>query len=107
MEDSTAAVKKIVKNHPTQQPYAELASLLATVRLAWRNEVMHPKGIYTAEEAESVLQSCKAYMLKLAEVLPMPAPAMSLPAIGPATPTITAVAQTPAGAIANLKPGSV
>jgi hypothetical protein len=38
--------------------YAEAASHLYNVKVAWRNEVMHPKQTYTFEEAEDDLRQC-------------------------------------------------
>lgn len=69
LEEADKAIKGIPKSDPTKAPLAELSALLSAVKLAWRNEVMHPKDSYTLEEAENVLQSTKAFMSKLVGVL--------------------------------------
>ncbi len=46
--------------------YAEASAHLQSVRLAWRNEVMHPKQTYTREEALVVFSATKAFMASLA-----------------------------------------
>jgi hypothetical protein len=42
---------------------------LYSVKLAWRNEVMHPKETYTLEEAENILRQVNIYMTELAEIV--------------------------------------
>ena len=49
--------------------YAKAAAHLENVKNAWRNNVMHPKASYTAEEAEEVFQAVKTYMQHLATIL--------------------------------------
>ena len=44
------------------------ASLYA-VKVAWRNEVMHPKETYTLEEAENLIRLVKGFMQQLAEIV--------------------------------------
>ena len=39
------------------------------MKLAWRNEVMHPKQTYTEEEALEVFAASKAFMRELASVV--------------------------------------
>lgn len=48
---------------------SELAANLYAVKLAWRNEVMHPKETYTEDEAVRVMEATKACMAELAEVV--------------------------------------
>lgn len=67
-------VNKVVKGleprkDPRAKAYAEAAAHLYNVKVAWRNEVMHPKETYTEEEAESILQNVKTFMVDLAELL--------------------------------------
>ena len=45
------------------------ASHLNTVRLAWRNEVMHPKQTYTQDEAREVYNACRSFLTDLAELV--------------------------------------
>jgi hypothetical protein len=52
-----------------QSKYAEVSGHLFTVKVAWRNPVMHPKATYTAEEAEDVFRSVKAFTIHLCSVI--------------------------------------
>jgi len=64
---------KAIKNLPTQDPltkqYAGISSNLYSVKVAWRNEVMHPKQTYTEEQALEVFAASRAFMRELASVL--------------------------------------
>jgi hypothetical protein len=51
------------------QAYAAVAAHLYNVKLAWRNEVMHPKATYTLEEAKSIFVAVKNYMDELVKVI--------------------------------------
>lgn len=70
-------VNKEVQNLPSRtsaqkkkkSSYAEAAAHLQSVRLAWRNEVMHPKQTYTRQEAFEVFNATKVFMAYLAGVL--------------------------------------
>ena len=42
---------------------------LNTVRIAWRNEVMHPKQSYSRDEALSIFNSVRAFMVDLAALM--------------------------------------
>lgn len=42
---------------------------LDTVRLACRNDVMHPKGVYTMEEADAVFSSVRTFVTDIADLL--------------------------------------
>jgi hypothetical protein len=48
---------------------AEVASNLYNVKLAWRNETMHPKATYTDEEADNIFRAVKAFVHELAAVV--------------------------------------
>jgi hypothetical protein len=52
-----------------QREYAVIPSHLFSVRIAWRNPVMHPKASYTEEEAEEVLRSVFIFINHLASTL--------------------------------------
>jgi hypothetical protein len=47
--------------------YAGAAAHLQSVRLAWRNEVMHPKQAYEREEARAIYDATKIFVAYLAE----------------------------------------
>jgi len=49
--------------------YAEAAAHLQSVRLAWRNEVMHPKQTYTRQEAFEIFAASRVFMDHLARIL--------------------------------------
>lgn len=57
---------------PTQRQkktdYAAAAAHLTSVRIAWRNEVMHPKQTYTRDEAFNVFNATKVFMASLVEL---------------------------------------
>jgi hypothetical protein len=67
-------VNKAIRVLPHKGPHtaalSEVAANLYSVKLAWRNEVMHPKATYTAEEAKDVLRQVKLFMGNLVDVLP-------------------------------------
>ena len=48
--------------------YGAVLAHLNSVRIAWRNEVMHPKQSYTREEAHTIFQAVRAFMIYLAEL---------------------------------------
>lgn len=49
--------------------WSESASLLYHVKQAWRNDVMHPKGTYTLEQAREVFAAVKSFMANLGTLL--------------------------------------
>ncbi len=49
--------------------YSPIAAHLYNVKLAWQNEVMHPKATYTTDEAENVIQAVRGFMSDLVGVL--------------------------------------
>jgi hypothetical protein len=69
-------VNKVIKGLPSKgtltPSLSEAAANLYSVKLAWRNEVMHPKATYTVREAEDVLRQVKLFMNTLADRIPAP-----------------------------------
>lgn len=53
---------------PKTVTLASTSANLYAVKLAWRNEVMHPKATYTEDEATRVMEATKAYMTDLVAV---------------------------------------
>jgi hypothetical protein len=49
--------------------FAEAAAHLQSVRLAWRNEVMHPKQTYDRNEAFEIYNATRVFMASLAEIV--------------------------------------
>jgi hypothetical protein len=66
LEEVDKALKALPPSEPAKANLAELSASLYAVKLAWRNEVMHPKASYSADEAENVWLATKAYMGQLA-----------------------------------------
>jgi len=54
---------------PETKKYAEASSHLYNVKVAWRNEVMHPKQTYTDEEALSIFRNVRTFIQDLAEFI--------------------------------------
>ena len=70
------AINKGVEGLPQDDPpqkkikekYAEIASHLFQVKMAWRNPVMHPQSKYSPEEAAEIYRDVKRFMMALAEL---------------------------------------
>jgi hypothetical protein len=58
-----------VSQRRTKQKLAGAAAHLNLVRIATRNDVMHPKATYTDEEAKEVYDATKALMQQMAGIL--------------------------------------
>jgi hypothetical protein len=61
--------KEIKKRGKGGQRYASISAHLYNVKLAWRNEAMHPKATYTDEEARGIFNAVRNFMIDLAGVL--------------------------------------
>lgn len=69
---SKAATNRPAKTPAQRKKNAALGaavSHLQTVRLAWRNEVMHPKQSYTSGEALEIYGAARAFFNDLAEIV--------------------------------------
>lgn len=64
----TLPAKTKAQKHKKHE-YGMCAANMDHVRIAWRNEVMHPKQTYTADEAAEVFAAVKSYVKNLAKVL--------------------------------------
>src|SRR5262245_22760749 len=64
LDEINKAIKNLPKDPKTKE-MAEASSNLYSVKLAWRNEVMHPKDTYTLEEAENIIRQVKIFMEQL------------------------------------------
>jgi hypothetical protein len=66
-------VNKAIKSLPTKDPntaeLSEAAAALYSVKVAWRNQVMHPKDKYDEKEAADILQHVKTFMGQLARII--------------------------------------
>jgi hypothetical protein len=59
---ATPPIKPTAAQKARQQKMALAASRLDHVRLAWRNDVMHPKAKYDEKEANEVLMNVKGFL---------------------------------------------
>jgi hypothetical protein len=66
LDEVNAAIKKMHPKSDETKKYAAAASHLYNVKLAWRNEVMHPKQTYTLDEAETIYLSVRAFAVDVA-----------------------------------------
>lgn len=64
-----AAIRKRDHRDAETKAYAEVASHLYNVKVAWRNEVMHPKQTYTFEEAKSIFDNVKTFTNDLVDLV--------------------------------------
>jgi hypothetical protein len=68
LDQVNSAIKKMPKTQESKD-YAEISAHLYNVKLAWRNETMHPKVTYTEEEAEGIFVAVRSFMKELVGVL--------------------------------------
>jgi hypothetical protein len=54
---------------PARVELSAAAASLYAVKLAWRNEVMHPKDTYTLEEADNLIRQVRILMQQLARII--------------------------------------
>ena len=69
LDQVNSEIKKLPHKHLRTVKLAQIAGHLYNVKLAWRNEVMHPKSTYTEEEAENLLKQVGIFMDGLAKVV--------------------------------------
>ena len=63
MPSSTSA------NQKKKQKHASAAAGLGSVRIAWRNDVMHPKATYTEEEARRIMDHVGGFLNSLCPLI--------------------------------------
>jgi len=69
LDEINKAIKALPPKDAKTVAYAAATANLYNVKLAWRNEVMHPKAMYTDEEAARVLDATRAFMQDLAALV--------------------------------------
>jgi hypothetical protein len=69
LDQINSAIKAMNHKDPKTKAYAGAASHLYNVKVAWRNEVMHPKQTYTFEEAKAIFDNAKTFMNDLVGVI--------------------------------------
>jgi hypothetical protein len=60
---------KALGKDPLAKRYSSIATHLYHVKLAWRNETMHPKATYTEDEAKVVFAAVRSFMIDLVTAL--------------------------------------
>jgi hypothetical protein len=68
LDEANKAIRTLPKG-PTTVEMSHAAANLYAVKLAWRNEVMHPKDTYTLEEADNLIRQVRAFMQQLAKII--------------------------------------
>lgn len=68
LDEINKAIKSLPRNPATIEMSQASANLYA-VKLAWRNEVMHPKDTYTLEEAKNLIQQVRIFMQQIAKIV--------------------------------------
>jgi hypothetical protein len=69
LDEVNKAIRALNQKDPATKEFAATSANLYSVKLAWRNEVMHPKDTYTLEEADNILRQVKIFMTQLAQVI--------------------------------------
>jgi hypothetical protein len=69
LDEINKKIKTMNHKAPRTVELSEVSANLYAVKLAWRNEVMHPKDTYTLEEADSLIRQVKLFMQNLAKVI--------------------------------------
>jgi len=68
LNEANKAIKSMNPKETATIRLAEAAANLYHVKLAWRNQVMHPKDTYTVEEASGILESVKVFIANVAQM---------------------------------------
>jgi hypothetical protein len=69
LNEMNKAIKALDQKDAKTKAYAGISSNLYNVKLAWRNEVMHPKQTYTPDEAKKVFTAVDGFMRDLASAI--------------------------------------
>jgi hypothetical protein len=69
LDQVNKAIRALDHKLPETKAFAEITSHLYNVKIAWRNEVMHPKQTYTPEEGDTVFRSVRTFVQELARII--------------------------------------
>jgi hypothetical protein len=69
LDETNKAIKTLPPKDPATVELCQVAANLYSVKVAWRNEVMHPNDMYTLEEAENLIRQVKLFMGQLANIV--------------------------------------
>ena len=62
-------IGSLKESDPQKPKYSSILAYFHAVRIAWRNETMHPKATYTQEETTSVMNAVRSFIVELVSVL--------------------------------------
>jgi hypothetical protein len=68
LDEINKAIKALPGKDSRTIALSQAAGHLYNVKVAWRNPTMHPKIIYTLEEATDLIFAVKAFMNELVQV---------------------------------------
>lgn len=66
------AIKALPPKDAKTVSMSQIAAHLYNVKVAWRNQVMHPHDKYTMEEAKDIYMHVQAFMKAMADIVPSP-----------------------------------
>jgi hypothetical protein len=69
LDELNKAIKLLPHKVPGTVEISQASANLYAVKLAWRNEVMHPNDKYTLEEAKNLIGQVKLFMQQLATII--------------------------------------
>jgi hypothetical protein len=69
LDEVNKAIRALDQKAPQTKELAATSANLYSVKLAWRNEVMHPKDTYTLEETDNLIRQVRIFMEQLATVV--------------------------------------
>lgn len=69
LDETNKAIKNLPHKASGTVEMSQAAANLYSVKLAWRNEVMHPNDKYTLEESKNVFDLVKQFMVQLASII--------------------------------------
>jgi hypothetical protein len=69
LDETNKAIKQLDQKQAKTKALAEVSAHLYGVKIAWRNEVMHPKQTYTVEEADAIFRHVNSFMRELVGIL--------------------------------------
>ncbi len=69
LDEVNKAIKALDQKAAQTKAYAAASAHLYNVKLAWRNEMMHPKQTYTHDEATKVFSAVDTFTRDLASIL--------------------------------------
>lgn len=69
LDEMNKAIRALDQRSPQTKAYAAASAHLYNVKLAWRNEVMHPTQTYTEEEAKTPFSQVDIFTRDLAGLI--------------------------------------